>query len=147
MAAKNMDNQSALVDKRAAADAIISQKLQLERSPAWPQVEKVFRAKNPKCQACNETQDLNVHHMYPFHYVVLCGRPDLELDERNLMTLCTRQDTEHHILLGHLDDFESYNPDVKQFVKTYAGKSNQQIRADAAFQTAHAAKPKHIDLM
>jgi hypothetical protein len=54
---------------------------------------------------------------------------------------------EHHILLGHLGDYESYNPKVLQFVKACAGKSSRQIRAEAAWQQAHAAKPKHFDDM
>jgi hypothetical protein len=69
----------------------------------------------------------------------------LELDPRNLLTLCIRPDCEHHVLLGHLDDYESYNPKVLRFVQALAGKSNRQIRADAAWQQAHAAKPKHFD--
>jgi len=85
--------------------------------------------------------------MFPFHFVVLCGRPDLELDPRNLITLCTEPKFEHHLLLGHLDDFESYNPDVKKFVKTDAKKTSQQIRTEAAFQKAHATKPKHLQDM
>jgi hypothetical protein len=29
-----------------------------------------------------------VHHIFPFHYCIALGRPDLELDDRNLITLC-----------------------------------------------------------
>jgi hypothetical protein len=66
---------------------------------------------------------------------------------RNLTTLCTREDREHHLLLGHLDDYESYNPEVEEFIKTYNRRSNQQIRNDAAWQSAQARKPKHLDEM
>jgi hypothetical protein len=38
-----------------------------------------------------------------------------------------------------------FNPNVLGFVKVFAGKSNRQIRADAAWQQAHAAKPKHFN--
>ena len=31
---------------------------------------------------------VQVQHIFPFHYCVALGRPDLELDERNLITLC-----------------------------------------------------------
>lgn len=135
------------LDKHQAADAVIRQKYQLDRSPAWPQVEKAFRTAHPQCAACSETGQLNAHHKFPFHYVVQCGRPDLELDPRNLVTLCVRQDREHHILLGHLDDYESYNPDVADFVYLYHDETNQQIRADAAWQQAHLAKPKRLEQM
>lgn len=64
---------------------------------------------------------------------MLVGRPDLELDPRNLLTLCIRPDCEHHVLLGHLDDYESYNPKVLGFVKAYAasptGKSGRIQRS------------------
>jgi len=134
-------------DRHQMADANISAKLKLERSPKWDEVEKAFRAKNPKCVACGENQQLNVHHMYPFHYVVLCGRPDLELDPRNLLTLCTREDREHHLLLGHLDDYESYNPAVEKFVQTYQSESTTQIRGDSNWQAARDGKPKHVEQM
>jgi hypothetical protein len=147
MATKTNTTQPVPADRHAAADLNIQQKNQIERSPAWGGVEKAFRAAHAHCQACDENQQLNVHHMYPFHYVVLCGRPDLELDPRNLMTLCTRKDREHHVLLGHLDDYESYNPDVEQFVQTFAAQSNQQIRVNSGFQRAAAQKPKHLDQM
>ncbi|HLX96758.1 MAG TPA: hypothetical protein VKU37_13525 [Verrucomicrobiae bacterium] len=56
-------------------------------------------------------------------------------------------DCEHHVLLGHLDDYESYNPQVLEFVKKYTGLTGQQIRDDAAWQKAAAKKPKHLDQM
>src|ERR1043165_6757746 len=135
------------LDEHAAADQSIGQKFKLTRSPEWPEVEKQFKSANPKCTACDETSQLNVHHKRPFHFVVLCGRPDLELDPRNLITLCTRTDREHHLLLGHLDDYESYNPAVLQFVNTYTGKTNQEIRRDGAFQKAQTEKPRHLEQM
>ena len=51
------------------------------------------------------------------------------------------------MLLGHLDDYESYNPQVETFVTSYHGQSNQQIRGDAKWKAAAAAKPKHIEDM
>ena len=136
-----------VIDKHQVADANIRAKLKLERSSKSPEVEKAFRAKNPKCVACGEIEQLNVHHMFPFHYVVLCGRPDLELDPHNLLTLCTREDLEHHLLLGPLDDYESYNPEVEEFVQTYKDQSATQIRNNVAWQTARDRKPKHVDQM
>jgi hypothetical protein len=47
----------------------------------------------------------------------------------------------------HLDDYESYNPRMLAFVKKYAGKTAVEIRADATWRKAAAAKPKHFDHM
>jgi hypothetical protein len=135
------------ITNHRAATLAIQRKFGLARSPAWDDVAKAFLAKHPHCAACGETSRLNVHHKFPFHYVVLCGRPDLELDTRNLMTLCVRPDCQHHLLLGHLDDYESYNRQVAKFVKTGSGRTAAQIRGDTAWQKARAAKPKHLDLM
>jgi hypothetical protein len=129
------------------AEKVIRQKFNLVRSTAWPDVAKDFRIAHPYCAACGGTEQLNIHHKFPFHYVVLCQRPDLELDPRNLLTLCVHHDCEHHVLIGHLDDYESYNPCVLEFVKEYSGLTGQQIRDDAAWQKAAASKPKHLDLM
>jgi len=134
-------------NKHRAADQVIKQKLQLERSPLWDDVRDAFLASHPKCAACGETQQVDVHHCFPFQYVVFCGRPDLELDPRNFITLCVRKDCQHHLLLGHLDDWHSYNPRVKSFVRNYAGWLSAKIRADATWKKARAARPKHLDLM
>ena len=131
----------------AKTEAAINRKFNLKRSPEWPRVEKDFLSKNHVCAACGSRQKLNAHHMFPFHFVVLSGRPDLELDERNLITLCTNQNFEHHLLVGHLDDYESYNPKVKKFVKTYHGKDAGTIRADRAWQKAHVDRKPHYDKM
>jgi hypothetical protein len=46
-----------------------------------------------------------------------------------------------------LDDYESYNPHVLEFVGKYSGLTGQQIREDAAWQKAAAKKPQHLDQM
>jgi hypothetical protein len=130
-----------------AADRLIQKKFGLSRSPDWPKVEKTFLAAHPRCVVCGQTKPLNVHHKFPFHYVVLCGRPDLELDPRNLITLCVPPNYEHHLLLGHLDDYESYNPRVLTAVKTYASQTAVKIRKAVKWQQARTAKPRHLDQM
>ena len=67
--------------------------------------------------------------IFLFHYVVLVGRPDLELDPRNLLTLCIRPDCEHHVLLGYLGDYESYNPKVLGFVKACSSCQRLELNA------------------
>lgn len=77
----------------------------ITRSPEWPAVRKAFLEKHPVCAACGKTKliGLQVHHKKPFHLF-----PDLELEPSNLMTLC--DDPQCHLLIGHLDNFKSYNP-------------------------------------
>src|SRR5215471_8414150 len=135
------------IDKHQAADKVIEKKFNLKRSSKWPEVEREFRETHPRCAACGATDQLNVHHMFPFHFVVICGRPDLELDPRNLITLCTKHTHQHHLLLGHLDDYESYNPQVSQFIEHDARRTSEQIRSDSAFREAYLSKPKHLDQM
>lgn len=49
-----------------------------ERSPEWPHVREEFLKACPACAACGGTEDLNVHHIQPFHL-----HPELELDPAN----------------------------------------------------------------
>lgn len=66
-----------------------------QRSGEWRRVRDQFVEKFPVCAACGSSAALNVHHVIPFHV-----RPDLELDEWNLITLCR----EHHFRIGHDPD-------------------------------------------
>ncbi len=89
------------------------------RSSEWVQVRSDFVRKHPRCEACGSGYNLNVHHIEPFHQ-----RPDLELVEDNLITLCR----EHHFRIGHDPDgpgprkpswLES-NPNVRQDAKNWS---------------------------
>ena len=85
------------------------------RSSEWVQVRSDFVRKHPRCEACGSTNNLNVHHVEPFHQ-----RPDLELVEDNLITLCR----EHHFRIGH-------DPDGKGPRKPSWLESNPNVRTDA----------------
>lgn len=74
------------------------------RSSQWTSIRKEFLSKHNKCEACGKKKDLEVHHIVPVHV-----DPSLELDQNNLITLCSNS---CHILFGHLMDFKSWNPDV-----------------------------------
>jgi hypothetical protein len=128
----------------ATDDAGIAQRYGIERSPDWDKVRAAYLLTHGACAVCGDESPLNVHHMHPFHFVVALGRPDLELDHRNFITLCTPHEEQHHILLGHLDDYESYNPHVVTFVTHYKDQSSDQIRKDPRFQQAVAQKPPHL---
>jgi len=136
----------------AAADASIQKQFGMARSPLWDETRKNYLAANPKCAVCGDTSNVEVHHKFPFHYVVTLGRPDLELDERNFITLCEDTIHGHHLLIGHLDDWKSYDypaqPDrLDAFVTKFKSKDQTFIRSDTAFKTAEAAKPPHLDKM
>src|SRR5258706_3564606 len=94
----------------SGADSISSQ-LGVQRSLEWDKVRKAHLqiSGQSSCAVCNGTEVLQVHHIIPFHLCHLVYRGDLELDERNLMTLCEVPQNNHHQLLGHLGDWEIYN--------------------------------------
>lgn len=120
------------------------------RSTHWPKVEKAFRKLHPQCVACvvKSIKHVQIHHRFPFHYCVALGRPDLELDMRNLITLCEHEGgPEHHLLLGHLDDFKSSNLHVAEDAITFRGMSAAQIQADKRWITKEAARLKPLDQM
>ena len=78
------------------------------RSPHWSTVERKFKATFPSCAVCDTLKKVEVHHKKPFHL-----HPDLELDPRNLISLCR----EHHQWFGHLGDYKCSNPDVRKWIK------------------------------
>lgn len=121
------------------------------RSPHWPKVEKAFRKLHPQCVACVVTsvKHVQIHHRFPFHYCIALGRPDLELDMRNLITLCEWKapSPNHHLLCGHLDDFQSSNLNVAEDAITFRGMSAVQIQADKRWIAKKAARLKPLDQM
>lgn len=74
-----------------------------KRSGKWPTIEKHFREAHPTCAACGSKDNLNIHHIIPFHI-----DRSLELDFNNLITLCMGK-KECHLRLGHAGSFKSYN--------------------------------------
>lgn len=78
-----------------------------KRSKHWPRVRNEYHDEYPECAACGSTKRTQVHHIQDFSTT-----PELELDWDNLMTLCMHNKC--HILLGHLGNFQSINPDVKK---------------------------------
>lgn len=126
-----------------------------ERSSKWSQVQKAFLKKHPYCVACGKkvkyknNNGLQVHHIIPYHICIELGRPDLELDERNLITLCQTNEEittqNHHLLLGHLNDWESFNKTVKtNATKTFNKLSSEQIKLNLAWLKLCLKKPKRI---
>jgi 5-methylcytosine-specific restriction endonuclease McrA len=80
------------------------------RSNRWRTVERHHLAAHPECAACGRKGHNQVHHQKPFH-----ERPDLELDEKNLLTLCPV----HHLVFGHADSWRAINPHVVEDSATH----------------------------
>ena len=113
------------------------------RSAQWNKVRDEYLAAHPKCIVCSTTEKIQIHHMYPFNYCIDAGRPDLELDSRNFISLCedeTKQN--HHLLVGHLDSWESYNPNVKHDVVKFKNMTDEQIQSNAEWKSKKANRPK-----
>ena len=117
----------------------------IARSPHWPIVEREFRTAHPRCAACRDDApeaSVQVHHVNPFHYLhdPAINRPDLELDQRNLIGLCEDEEgrpaQDHHIDLGHLGDFRQGNLAVREDASgRYHGMTNDAIRSDADWRS------------
>lgn len=75
-----------------------------ERDGHWATVRKRHLAAFPNCIACGREAE-TVHHGEP-----QSRSPSRELDETNLWSYCNRD----HLLMGHLGNFYSYNPEHKQ---------------------------------
>ena len=82
-----------------------------KRSSQWPGVRKAHLKKQPNCVVCGGSKKIEVHHIRPFHL-----HPQLELDPKNLITLCENDGdgVNCHLAVGHLGSFKSYNEHVKR---------------------------------
>jgi len=98
---------------RVLVSKIREKKKEKRRSSNWSEVRDKFLSLNPRCAACGGTEKLQVHHIVPFHV-----NETLELDEKNLITLCMGKD-ECHLSIGHGDLWRCYNPYVKEDAKKY----------------------------
>lgn len=83
------------------------------RSSKWPAFLKSFLKKHPACRGCKTSHRVTAHHIIPFHL-----RPDLELDETNLVTVCQYC----HFTFGHLNDWCSHNPTVLEDLSNHMAR-------------------------
>ncbi len=77
----------------------------------WEQFEKQYWLKHPNekyCHACGTTRKIELHHIIPRHI-----DPSKIFDENNLIPLCRCC----HFRIGHLRDWDSYNPNVIEDTK------------------------------
>jgi hypothetical protein len=78
---------------------------QVVRSSRWASVRKEYLQRWNWCAACGRKNFLEVHHIIP---VSQDKAQELVVD--NLITLCRPT---CHLLIGHLNDWSSWNPEVK----------------------------------
>lgn len=89
------------------------------RSSKWPGVRDAHLKLHPACAVCGGTKTLEVHHIVPFN-----KDPSLELDPKNLITLCESSvgGVTCHLFFGHLGNYKSYNAKVATDAKAWALK-------------------------
>jgi hypothetical protein len=90
-----------------------------KRSNRWDKTRRDYLQKHPTCVICGSKKKLEVHHKLPFNL-----RPDLELEESNLIPLCEtkKYGIVCHLLVGHLGCYRSYNPEVEQDAQIWHAK-------------------------
>ena len=98
---------------RVLLSNVREKKKEKNRSPEWRHIRDEHLKLHPQCAACGSIIKLQVHHIIPFH-----TNPLLELDEKNLITLCMDYN-ECHLEVGHGDSWKCYNPHVKQDANEY----------------------------
>jgi len=111
----------------------------------WPRVERAHLAVEPACAACGPLWQpgtpVQVHHIFPVHFCRALGRPDLELDPRNLLTLCSSAPgQDHHLLLGYLGDFLCANPSSRADAARFRGLTAEALQALPAWRAAVAGR-------
>ncbi len=96
-----------------------------KRSPWWAATRKKHLAVHPRCALCGGTKKLEVHHVMPFHL-----DPSLELDDKNLITLCEqkKEGITCHLFVGHLGNYKLANPDVRADAEAWRAKMAEARR-------------------
>lgn len=89
----------------SAVSAIVATK---KRSSRWRSVREQHLKECPRCEACGDDKNLEVHHLKPYHLF-----PELELEKSNLMTLCCHGigGMNCHLVYGHCGHWSSYGTD------------------------------------
>lgn len=89
------------------------------RSGKWPARRRKYLALHPHCAACGSSEDVEPHHIRPFHL-----HPDLELDADNLVSLCEKHGC--HLAFGHNYDWHAFNPHVEEDCRIQAMRTKQR---------------------
>ena len=126
------------------------------RSPHWPSVEHFVRhILHPICQICGNAQ-VQVHHIHPFEDCRDAGRPELELCLENLCSLSETEATgttaarpvpNCHLIVGHLGNFKSYNPQLASMLVAWKGLPIEAIQRRAEWQEMSKGRPVEYHAM
>jgi len=76
----------------------------VQRSLDWETVKRGYLKTHRECAFCGATTKLDVHHKIPVKV-----RRDLELNEDNFMTLCSKAQNNCHFVHGHFYNWDRYN--------------------------------------
>lgn len=93
------------------------------RSPHWSAVRAAHLRLHPTCAACGGTEDVQVHHIWPYSWP---GGEATELVETNFITLCEHPGHCCHVRIGHLGDWRSRNPDVVKDSEEWLKKTHNR---------------------
>jgi len=88
---------------------------------SWFALRNAYIGVYPTCEACGTKKKLNVHHIIPER-----ENYKLVLEWTNLITMCRR----HHFTQGHMMNWKTYNPDVRELVKIYRKYYNDRKKND-----------------
>lgn len=105
------------------------------RSPKWSSVRDEHLTANPACEACGGTKNLQVHHKKPFS-----DFPELELDPKNLVTLCMGP-LECHLRIGHGGSFRHYNPNLDEDILEVMLRPKHRVEIEARAKKARLDHP------
>lgn len=89
----------------------------VKRSSHWPKARAAHIAKFPTCAVCAGHENLEVHHVEPFHV-----NPERELDPTNFITLCEAPGHNCHFLFGHFLSWRCFNPAVRTDATVWNGR-------------------------
>lgn len=99
------------------------------RSPEWPRVRAAYIKEHPECAACGyKGKENQVHHVSPFHLGAVNERGEtLELDPKNLITLCGPGHRNHHLDIGHGGTYTCRNPNVREDAERFRKMRENKI--------------------
>lgn len=113
-----MDTLPHLADALSAAmEGFFGAKPSNPRSGRWPTVRDRHLDAHPECAVCRRRENLNVHHLKPYHLF-----PELELEPGNLLTLCEGGAVNCHLLFGHLLRWDAWNPHCREDAEFFSRK-------------------------
>jgi len=105
-----------------------------KRSSKWRKVRKKYLKKFPRCAVCGESKKLELHHILPYHLA-----PDLELDPRNFITLCSAGKygiKNCHSLFGHRGRWTKFNPNVREDAYIWSRRLRGHEDVDAQIRSS-----------